>query len=123
MVLTLLAGCADEPGPTATPRGPHVSLERVGIQWLPCRDPCGVTLTYRTVQVDTGEPASTVLRLSGPGDYPPLVQTHLPEGQGRFTWQYPRPAPGATATYRLSVCPEVGSCHTTTATIGAPLEE
>ncbi len=113
-----LAACGDDPV-TGRPAGPAVSLERVNVTYLACTDPCGVRLTYRARRAGTQEPVATTLRLSGDGFFRPEVSTALPEGEVTITWEFPRPKEGS-ASYSLRICPEVGECATSRATVGVP---
>ena len=118
-VCLALAGCGDAPTETTPPppTGPEVKIERVKVVYMACADPCGARLTYQARRVDTGEPVAATLRLRGDGWYPGTVATTLPDGQVTFDWEYPK---RSGATYRLSICPEVGSCDWNTATIYVP---
>ena len=113
-----LAGCGGTPTESKPPpTGPEVTVERVKVVYMACADPCGVRLTFRVRRVDTREPIATTLHLRGDGWFPPRVATTLPEGEVTLDWEYPR-KPGVT--YRLAVCPEVGGCQLSEATIGVP---
>lgn len=114
-VCLALAGCADSPAASTPP--PEVTVERVEVVHLACADPCGVRLTFRVRRADTREPVATTLRLAGDGWFPPRVATTLPDGEVTFNWEYPR---RSGVTYRLSVCPEVGTCQHSQATVGVP---
>jgi hypothetical protein len=113
-----LAACGDDPV-NSEPVGAAITLERVSVTHLACSDPCGVRMTYRARRADTREPVATTLRLSGDGFFRPEASTTLPEGEVTITWEYPRPKEGS-ASYKLSICPPVGECATSTATVGVP---
>ncbi|HEU4558714.1 MAG TPA: hypothetical protein VFS20_12730 [Longimicrobium sp.] len=115
-----LAGCGDGGSPSGPgPTGPKISLTRVKADFLACTDPCGVRLTYQTRRADTSEPVAATLTIGGDGWHQDRVTTTRPAGQATFTWEYKRPKVSGT-TYRLKVCPEVGTCDLVTATVHLP---
>lgn len=119
-ICLLLAGCGDGGSPAGPgPSGPRISLTRVKADFLACTDPCGVRLTYEARRADDNEPVATTLTIGGDGWHQAQVTTILPAGQATFTWEYPRPKV-SSATYRLKVCPDVGTCDLVTATVHLP---